>query len=407
MKPINIANILPASFALASILTTTRVQADAVTDWNAALDAAQKASGQTSSSQSRSGAIVHAAIFDAAHAFGCSHRGEAIGGFGDAEVFSFHATKCLNSFEGGAIVTNDDALATRLRLMRNFGFEDFDCVTHIGTNGKMTEVCAAMGITSLESWETFQCVYRRNYLQYRQELDAIPGVRLYRYREDVPRNYSYIVLEIGEDAEAVRHLLALGDAVLRVGDGHRHFPHLQFQPADLRNELGGVRHAVLPDVKPSRRGRGHHPEAIVRIRQLHAGGQPREQHARLEAGQALGVELRVRVGDDVADAEAAMQLVERRRLSLDDTVGKWVTDVPDALQPITVRQLLSHQSGIRHYSAEEDDSSKHYPQHYASLRDALAIFTIDPLVHGPGAKMTYSTYGYTLLDVLKAGNPCK
>ena len=99
-------------------------------------------------------------------------------------------------------------------------------------------------------------------------------------------------------------------------------------------------------------------------------------------------------------AVATMQLVERHRLSLDDTVGKWVPDVPAALQPITVRQLLSHQSGIRHYSAQEDDSSKHYPQHYASLRDALAIFKNDPLVHAPGTKMTYSTYGYTLLGVI-------
>lgn len=99
-------------------------------------------------------------------------------------------------------------------------------------------------------------------------------------------------------------------------------------------------------------------------------------------------------------AVATMQLVERHRLALDDTVGRWLPDLPPALRPITVRQLLSHQSGIRHYTAEEDDSSKHYPQHYASLRDALAIFKNDPLVHAPGTKMTYSTYGYTLLGVI-------
>jgi serine beta-lactamase-like protein LACTB len=99
-------------------------------------------------------------------------------------------------------------------------------------------------------------------------------------------------------------------------------------------------------------------------------------------------------------AVATMQLVERGRLRLEDTVGQWLSDMPVALQPITVRQLLSHQSGIRHYTAEEDDSSKHYPQHYASLRDALTIFRNDPLVHAPGASMTYSTYGYTLLGVI-------
>ena len=99
-------------------------------------------------------------------------------------------------------------------------------------------------------------------------------------------------------------------------------------------------------------------------------------------------------------AVATMQLVERQRLRLEDTVGRWLPDVPPALRPITVRQLLSHQSGIRHYTAEEDDSSTHYPRHYATLRGALAIFANDPLVHAPGARMTYSTYGYTLLGVI-------
>ncbi len=88
-------------------------------------------------------------MFDAAHALGCSHRGQMIGGFGACEIFSFHATKFINCFEGGAVVTNDDALAAKLRLMRNFGFEGYDRVVYLGTNGKMTEICAAMGITSL------------------------------------------------------------------------------------------------------------------------------------------------------------------------------------------------------------------------------------------------------------------
>lgn len=65
-------------------------------------------------------------LFDAAHALFCSHRSRMIGGFGRAEVLSFHATKVVNSFEGGAIVTNDDELARRARLMRNFGFTDYD-----------------------------------------------------------------------------------------------------------------------------------------------------------------------------------------------------------------------------------------------------------------------------------------
>ena len=75
-------------------------------------------------------------LFDAAHAFGCSHRGTMIGNFGGAEVLSFHATKFFNTLEGGAIVTNDDELAQSARLMRNFGFAGYDNVIYPGTNGK-------------------------------------------------------------------------------------------------------------------------------------------------------------------------------------------------------------------------------------------------------------------------------
>ena len=107
-------------------------------------------------------------LFDAAHAFGCSYKQEMIGNFGDVEVFSFNATKFCNSFEGGAIVTNDSELAHKIRYMKNFGFSDYDCVDFIGTNGKMSEVSAAMGLTSLESIEDFINNYRENYHQYLQ-----------------------------------------------------------------------------------------------------------------------------------------------------------------------------------------------------------------------------------------------
>lgn len=135
-------------------------------------------------------------MYDAAHAFGCSHRGRMLGGFGRCEVFSFHATKFLNSFEGGAVATNDDALAERMRLMRNFGFHGFDNVIHLGTNGKMTEVCAAMGLTSLESIDEIIDVNRRNYLAYRDGLTGLPGIELIRYDPAERNNYQYVVVEV-------------------------------------------------------------------------------------------------------------------------------------------------------------------------------------------------------------------
>jgi dTDP-4-amino-4,6-dideoxygalactose transaminase len=137
-------------------------------------------------------------LFDAAHAFGCSYHGEAIGRFGLAEVFSFHATKFVNSFEGGAVVTNDELLARKMRLMRNFGFAGIDRVDYIGTNGKMTEICAAMGLTSLEDMPEFVDVNLRNYRAYRDELADAPGLTLLEYDERERNNYHYIVVEVDQ-----------------------------------------------------------------------------------------------------------------------------------------------------------------------------------------------------------------
>jgi dTDP-4-amino-4,6-dideoxygalactose transaminase len=137
-------------------------------------------------------------LFDAAHALGCSYLGQMIGSFGDAEVFSFHATKFINTFEGGAVVTNNDELAAKMRLMRNFGFVGYDNVAYIGTNGKMSEVSAAMGLTSLESMDKFIAVNYRNYKVYQQELTNVPGVHLIQYDETEKCNYQYIILEIDE-----------------------------------------------------------------------------------------------------------------------------------------------------------------------------------------------------------------
>ena len=139
-------------------------------------------------------------MFDAAHAFASTHQGQMIGGFGDAEVFSFHATKFFNSFEGGAVTTNNDDLAKRLRGMRNFGFAGMDTVVDIGTNGKMSEVSAAMGLTSLESLDEFIRVNYENYLAYCRGLDGIPGVQMIKYTGQEKNNYQYIVLEIDESA---------------------------------------------------------------------------------------------------------------------------------------------------------------------------------------------------------------
>jgi dTDP-4-amino-4,6-dideoxygalactose transaminase len=143
-------------------------------------------------------------LFDAAHALGTTYKGRPVGSFGRAEVFSFHATKFVNAMEGGAILTNDDELAERSRLMKNFGFAGFDRVVYIGTNGKMTEVSAAFGVTSLESMDSFIATNRANYLRYRERLQGIPGLALARMEsEDETRNFQYVIVEIDEDEAGI------------------------------------------------------------------------------------------------------------------------------------------------------------------------------------------------------------
>jgi dTDP-4-amino-4,6-dideoxygalactose transaminase len=126
-----------------------------------------------------------------------------IGSFGEAEVFSFHATKFVNSFEGGMIATNRDELAEAIRLMINFGFRGYDNVLSLGTNGKMSEVSAAMGLTNLENLPVIISKNRENYENYRERLNGFSGIKLIAYDEREQNNYQYIVVEIDEEMAGI------------------------------------------------------------------------------------------------------------------------------------------------------------------------------------------------------------
>jgi dTDP-4-amino-4,6-dideoxygalactose transaminase len=142
-------------------------------------------------------------LYDAAHAFGCSWQGRMIGNFGEGEVFSFHATKFFHTFEGGAITTNVTEVAEKVRLLRNFGFAGLDNVISIGTNGKMSEVSAAMGLTLLEDLDTLITKNRQNYRQYQTELGGVQGIRLVTYDETERQNFQYIVLEVDNETTGI------------------------------------------------------------------------------------------------------------------------------------------------------------------------------------------------------------
>jgi dTDP-4-amino-4,6-dideoxygalactose transaminase len=141
-----------------------------------------------------------ALVFDAAHAFGCSHNGRMIGNFGRAEVFSFHATKFLCTGEGGAITTNDDELADHLTRLRNFGIDD-ERSCGLGINGKMNELAAAMGLAGMEGREDVIAQNHFNLAAYAEALADVRGLQLFTIPTLERRNHQYIVVDV-DPAEA-------------------------------------------------------------------------------------------------------------------------------------------------------------------------------------------------------------
>jgi len=210
-------------------------------------------------------------MYDAAHALACSHRGKMVGGFGECEVFSFHATKFINAFEGGAIVTNNGDLARRLKFMRNFGFAGYDDVRYLGVNGKMTEACAAMGLTSLESLDEIVEVNKVNYEAYEQYFADIPGISLLRYDSRECNNYQYIVLDVAPEVFPLNR-----DEVVAVFHAENVLARRYFWPSCHRMEpyrsLQPNAHLLLPNtervasrvcVLPT--GQGVNPDAIAAL----------------------------------------------------------------------------------------------------------------------------------------------
>jgi dTDP-4-amino-4,6-dideoxygalactose transaminase len=152
-------------------------------------------------------------VFDAAHAFGSRHDGVPVGGFGDAEVFSLSPTKVLVAFEGGIIATNNDVLAERCRIGRDYANPgDYDCL-FVGLNARMSEIHAAMAIASLDGLE--QRINRRNELAeaYRQALSDVPGIGFPAVLESDRSTYKDFTIlveepEFGVDAAEVAKALA-------------------------------------------------------------------------------------------------------------------------------------------------------------------------------------------------------
>ncbi len=132
-------------------------------------------------------------LYDSSHAFDCTHEQRPIGNFGDMETFSFHATKFINTFEGGAVTTNSSRLAKRLRRLRNFGFSEGEVIDE-GINGKMPEICALMGRVNLNTIYHFRKTLKENYQRYVKNLSR--HVKILEYDLIEQNNYQYVIIEV-------------------------------------------------------------------------------------------------------------------------------------------------------------------------------------------------------------------
>lgn len=139
-------------------------------------------------------------LFDSVESVYESTAEGKVGGGGSAEIFSLHASKFLNGFEGGYITTNDASLARQLALMRGFGFAGADnIVVPGGMNAKLNEMHAAMTLASLDGVEEQVARNRQRYHTYKRLLAAIPGIRLLEFDERHRTGYKNIVVELLDD----------------------------------------------------------------------------------------------------------------------------------------------------------------------------------------------------------------
>lgn len=130
-------------------------------------------------------------IYDAAHTFGERYQGRPVGEFGDASIFSFHATKVFNTIEGGAVTFKEPWMEHRLNCLKNYGIVDSEHVVWVGGNAKMNEFQAAMGLCNLRHVDGEIKKRRLVCERYMSHLKGVPGLKLPQYQEGLTPNYAY------------------------------------------------------------------------------------------------------------------------------------------------------------------------------------------------------------------------
>ena len=146
-------------------------------------------------------------IYDAAHAFNVKYKGKSILNYGDISILSFHATKTFHSIEGGALIINDDSLVKKARYLINFGIKNKEEIPELGTNAKMNEFEAAMGLCMLDDMQDLNIKREIIYEFYKKELEGY--VNLQELNKDSTQNYSYfpIILENKEQLKKIEKAL--------------------------------------------------------------------------------------------------------------------------------------------------------------------------------------------------------
>lgn len=138
-------------------------------------------------------------IYDAAHTFGETYKGKNVGSFGDASMFSFHATKVFNSIEGGCVCYHDEAIGRSLYNLKNFGIRNSEVVDAVGANAKMNEFQAAMGLCNLRHLEENIAKRKQVVTWYQDRLKDCKGISIWKKQKDVESNYAYFPVVFDED----------------------------------------------------------------------------------------------------------------------------------------------------------------------------------------------------------------
>ncbi|MFA6741267.1 MAG: DegT/DnrJ/EryC1/StrS family aminotransferase [Arcobacteraceae bacterium] len=160
-------------------------------------------------------------VYDGAHTFGINYKNKNIANYGDITTLSFHATKLFHTIEGGALIINDDELVQKARYLINFGIKNQEDIPHLGTNAKMNEFEAAMGLCVLDDIEAIKSSRKGVYETYKKELDGI--VQFQEQNENSTQNYSYFPVVFKSEEQLLKVQKALNEKEI--------FPRRYFYPS--------------------------------------------------------------------------------------------------------------------------------------------------------------------------------